>query len=70
MCVNPVVFEVDVEQFWVNPESLHHCRPYAGLASWEYESVEAVHDQDGLLLFVGLVVDGVPGTLGGVVSEI
>ena len=53
----------------VNPESVHHCTEYGVVACRpEPPSVEAVQDQVGVLSLVGVVAEGVPGTVGAVVS--
>ena len=68
--VKLLVAEVEVEQLVVNPESEHHCTLYGVAANPEPASVEAVHVQVGVLSFVGVVVDGVPGTVGAKVSPV
>jgi hypothetical protein len=69
-CVYEFVFVVSVFASQpVNPELPHHMTVYAGLARPEPASVDAVHVQTGLLLFVGLLaVIGVPGSEGAVTS--
>ena len=53
----------------VNPESVHHCTEYGVVACRpDPPSVLAVQDQVGVLSEVGVVVEGVPGTDGAVVS--
>jgi hypothetical protein len=54
----------------VYEEFPHHWTVYAGLTSPVPESDEAVQDHVGELLFVGVVVVGVPGTDGAVASTI
>ena len=68
--VKLLVAEVEVEQFAVKPESEHHCVVYGVAANPEPESVEAVNVQVGVVSLVGVVVEGVPGTDGAVVSTV
>ena len=52
----------------VKPESVHHSIVYGVAANPAPESVDAVHVQAGVESAVGVVVDGVPGVVGAVVS--
>ena len=69
-CVYELVVEVAV--FAAQPvksEAVHHCTEYGVVACKpEPASVDAVHDQVGVVSEVGVVVEGVPGVAGTVVS--
>lgn len=53
----------------VKPELVHHCTVYGVVACRpELASVDAVQVQVGVVSEVGMVVEGVPGAVGAVVS--
>src|SRR5262245_8515807 len=70
-CVNEFVLAAEVDTPELKPESCDHSTVYVSLlAKPEPESVEAVQVQVGVVSLVGVVVDGVPGVVGPVVSTV
>ena len=67
--MNDVVADVPVDTPVTKVLSCDHCTVY-GVAANPLASVDADHDHVGVVLFVGVAVVGVPGTVGGVVSTI
>ena len=69
-CVNDVPFVLADSTPRTNDALWLHCTVYAGLARPEPLSDALAHVHVGRWLFVGVVVDGVPGVVGAVVSTI